>query len=422
MAHVSLQARRQAPGESRDFVTSVLAGCPEEMRMRVCHVVSELVTNSVRFAAGEHISVDADVDSDGAVDVVVRDEGAGFDAIPKAPGHADPEGWGLVFVDMLAESWAPGGPGVPVVHAHFEPRCLDDEPRRSDPLLDERLRDLLDVRMLLDSVKDYAIFALNHNGELTLWNVGGERLTGYSPDDILGSSMDVLLRRNRVRSALSEALAHGRHEMEGWLYRKDGSRFWGDSVITPIIDRGGDLRGFSVIARDVTWRKQLDEDREGLINRIRHLARTDDLTGLPNRRRWHEELDRELARARRLGTNLCVAMVDLDGFKLYNDTQGHLAGDDLLGATARAWAEAVRTTDMLARYGGDEFALVLPDCPIDEARIVVERMRAATPDPITCSAGLACSGGTDTAESVIRRADAALYSAKRAGRDATAVA
>jgi diguanylate cyclase (GGDEF)-like protein len=75
---------------------------------------------------------------------------------------------------------------------------------------------------------------------------------------------------------------------------------------------------------------------------------------------------------------------------------------------------------MLARYGGDEFSVILPDCPLDEALVVIERLRVATPDPVTCSAGVACSGGAEPAESLIRRADAALYEAKRAGRDSTA--
>jgi diguanylate cyclase (GGDEF)-like protein len=173
--------------------------------------------------------------------------------------------------------------------------------------------------------------------------------------------------------------------------------------------------------RDVTWRKRLDEEREGLIERINHLARSDDLTSLANRRRWHEELDRELARARRSGRPLCVAMVDLDGFKDYNDAHGHPAGDALLVATARAWEDAVRATDTLARYGGDEFSVILPDCPIDEATTVVERLRVTTPQPISCSVGIAASDGAQSAEALVRRADTALYEAKRNGRDTTMI-
>jgi diguanylate cyclase (GGDEF)-like protein len=174
------------------------------------------------------------------------------------------------------------------------------------------------------------------------------------------------------------------------------------------------------VMRDVTWRKRLDENREGLIQRIRQLARTDDLTGLPNRRRWQEELDRELARARRQGSSMCVAMVDLDGFKDYNDSHGHLAGDALLRETSCAWGHALRATDMLARYGGDEFSVILPDCEIEEACTVIGRLREATPGEMTCSAGVASSDGSESAESVMRRADVALYDAKRSGRNATA--
>ena len=417
-----LEPDNRAPAEARAFIAALLADAPDELRARACQVVTELVTNSVRYAGGSDILVEAEFDERGAVDIDVRDEGHGFDARPRAPGHAEASGWGLMFVDMLADSWACGGPGAPVVWAHFEPRSLEEEIPRADPLLESRLRDLLDVRMLLDSVKDYAIFALDRNGRITLWNSGCQRLTGYSTDEILGTSVAELHHDALVCQELPRALARGRQEHERWMYRRDGSRFWADSVVTPILDSGGRLRGFSVVARDTTWRKRLDEEREGLIARARHLARSDDLTGLPNRRRWHEELDREMARARRSGAPLCVAMVDLDEFKEYNDTHGHLAGDDLLARTGAAWAQAVRATDMLARYGGDEFSVILPECPLDEAKVVVERLCGATPHPVTCSAGIACSNGTEPAEGLVRRADDALYQAKRGGRDSIVTA
>src|SRR4051794_18666334 len=311
MPSARLDAERQAPAQARDFVAALLTEAPEEMRARACHVVSELVTNSVRHAGGAEILVDAQLGRDGAFNVSVHDHGPGFNAQPKAPGHADPDGWGLVFVDMLSDSWAAGGPALPVVSAHFEPRSIEDEPRARDPLLDARLRDLLDVRMLLDSVKDYAIFGLDPHGAITLWNAGGERLTGYSVQELLGTSVNALHADSSVADELPTALAAGRHEHERWIYRKDGSRFWADSVITPLLDSTGLSRGFSVVARDVTWRKQLDQSRDELMSRVRHLSRSDDLTGLPNRRRWQEELDRELARARRTGSPMCVAMVDV---------------------------------------------------------------------------------------------------------------
>jgi diguanylate cyclase (GGDEF)-like protein len=186
-----------------------------------------------------------------------------------------------------------------------------------------------------------------------------------------------------------------------------------------MFDSAGMLRGFAAVMQDITWRKRLDDDRVELIARVRELARTDELTGLPNRRRWQEELDRELARARRQRTTLCVAMVDVDGFKRFNDAHGHQAGDKLLQETSRRWSDALRTTDMLARYGGDEFSVLLPDCPLDEAVTVIERLRLATPDGSTCSAGVARGDGSETADGLLRQADVALYEAKRRGRNTT---
>src|SRR3954454_11375991 len=248
MPSTQFEADARAPAAARTFVATQLKDSPDEMRERACQVVSELVTNSVRFGHGEEITVDAYLRFDGSLDLEVSDDGDGFDAVPKASGHADPDGWGLLFVDMLTDRWTAGGPGDPVVRTHFDPRSMNGDLPVADPLLEARLRDLLDVRMLLDSVKDYAIFALNREGRVTLWNSGGERLTGYAQDDILGSSLNRLHADMDVDAELPAALAHGRHEHEGWIVRKDGSRFWADSVVTPILDSQGALRGFSVVA------------------------------------------------------------------------------------------------------------------------------------------------------------------------------
>jgi diguanylate cyclase (GGDEF)-like protein len=111
-------------------------------------------------------------------------------------------------------------------------------------------------------------------------------------------------------------------------------------------------------------------------------------------------------------------MLDLNHFKQYNDTHGHLAGDELLRQVATAWSLPLRRTDMLARYGGDEFALSLPDCPPAEAFAVIARMQSATPKGVGSAAGIATTGGEESAEEVIARADAALYRAKRENKNA----
>lgn len=116
---------------------------------------------------------------------------------------------------------------------------------------------------------------------------------------------------------------------------------------------------------------------------------------------------------------LCVALLDLDYFKAYNDTHGHLAGDTVLASLGQSWLSMLRPQDLLVRWGGEEFALALPDCPVDCALEVLERLRAQVPDGQAASAGLACWDGLETIEALMSRADAALYEAKRTGRDRT---
>ena len=162
--------------------------------------------------------------------------------------------------------------------------------------------------------------------------------------------------------------------------------------------------------------------RADLLGRLERAARTDGLTGLPNRRHWEQQLPRELARSWRDERPVCVAVIDLDHFKAYNDRRGHQAGDRLLRAAADAWRTALRPYDILARYGGEEFSLILPGCTIGEARTLVERLRAAVPERESCSAGIAEWDAREQADSLVGRADAALYRAKRAGRNRTVTA
>ena len=163
-------------------------------------------------------------------------------------------------------------------------------------------------------------------------------------------------------------------------------------------------------------------ERVALLSRLEAIARTDELTGLPNRRAWQEQLPREVMRAMRSGEPLCVAMLDLDHFKRYNDRLGHQAGDRLLKQVAGAWSSELRPVDVLARYGGEEFALALPGVTVDEALAVVDRLRGRTPGDQRFSAGVAAWNGAESALGLLGRADAALYDAKRNGRDRSTVA
>jgi diguanylate cyclase (GGDEF)-like protein len=148
---------------------------------------------------------------------------------------------------------------------------------------------------------------------------------------------------------------------------------------------------------------------------LRSLARRDDLTAVANRRAWDEELTRAV-RATKPEQPLAVAILDLDDFKGFNDRAGHQAGDRLLREIAAAWSSQLRRTDTLARIGGDEFAILLRDCPPDAAEDVMARLCASVPHGVTCSAGLASWDAGEPAQSLMARADAALYRAKAEGR------
>jgi diguanylate cyclase (GGDEF)-like protein len=166
----------------------------------------------------------------------------------------------------------------------------------------------------------------------------------------------------------------------------------------------------------------LDVRHRRALRRLAQLARTDGLTGLPNRRAWDEALKREMARSERTGAPLSVALIDVDRFKRFNDLHGHAAGDLLLKTFAARAERRLRLTDVLARYGGEEFAVVLPSCPMGLAREIVDRLRSAIPDDQTCSAGLTAWDGEQSADDLMHAADLALYSAKRTGRDRTTMA
>jgi diguanylate cyclase (GGDEF)-like protein len=163
-------------------------------------------------------------------------------------------------------------------------------------------------------------------------------------------------------------------------------------------------------------------DRVSLLERLDTLARTDPLTGLANRRVWDERLAAEISRARREDRPLTVAILDLDRFKRFNDSRGHAAGDRLLRTLAAAFSSQLRETDTLARLGGEEFGLVAPGCDSAQAERLLARLRAVVPESQTCSAGFAIWDGHEDADGVVKRADDALYEAKRTGRDRSCAA
>ena len=196
------------------------------------------------------------------------------------------------------------------------------------------------------------------------------------------------------------------------------------------VERGGPF-GVKLPVRAVTMLNQYAANAAMAVRNVRlmaeveHLANEDSLTGLANRRVFGEVLTREVARSRRTHEPLSVVVFDVDYFKRVNDTYGHLAGDDVLRHVAHVLAGAARDIDLVARYGGEEFTAILPNCNLDDAVRVAERMRSGISGDarlagITLSAGVASmpvNAGDE--DGLIAAADEAMYTSKRAGRDRT---
>lgn len=184
------------------------------------------------------------------------------------------------------------------------------------------------------------------------------------------------------------------------------------------------LDGWAVVISSAALSVLVVARMSGLLRRVQtqagqlaELARTDALTGLPNRRSADAELTRMCARSRAEGRSLAVAMVDVDRFKTFNDTYGHQAGDRLLVEAAAAWRRELGPDCMLARYGGEEFVVLVLGRTQDEAVALLDKLRAVTPAGQTVSCGVAWWDGGEDAAHLVHRADVALYAAKRGGRD-----
>jgi diguanylate cyclase (GGDEF)-like protein len=192
----------------------------------------------------------------------------------------------------------------------------------------------------------------------------------------------------------------------------------------------GEARALEALSRQVMaqleLRRVVDELEHSHIE-LSRLSVADPLTSLLNRRAFKANLTVELARHQRYGHELALALIDIDGFKAFNETLGHVAGDRALQAVARVLAEVCRKTDIAVRYGGDEFALILPETEHRGAWNIAERFRRGVerlswPErSLSVSVGVAMAGeGADTPDALARLADAALYRAKAAGRNQVA--
>jgi diguanylate cyclase (GGDEF)-like protein/PAS domain S-box-containing protein len=274
-------------------------------------------------------------------------------------------------------------------------------------------------KSIVQSVPD-AIFSSSLDGVIETWNPAATELFGYSAQEAVGMHLLRLVPREQRDEALSllrrvqggqtvDAAEVTRLAREGRLVDVSLS-------LSPLRDAELVVTGIAGVVRDVSSSREAEDQ-------LREMALRDPLTGLYNRRQFEDELDRQLALARRTGRPGVALLIDLDRFKEVNDTLGHAAGDKLLRGVAGVLTQRLRTSDLIARIGGDEFAAILIDVDEDQAEAVarsiedrIDALRIGDNEALATSAsiGVAGFGGLEASrEDVLRRADLAMYERKR---------
>lgn len=267
-----------------------------------------------------------------------------------------------------------------------------------------------------------AIVVTDLDGIIIDWNVGAEKLYGYSREEAVGQSVGILHvtdDSDRTLEVLKAVENDGKWTGEIEMAQKDGSIGWIESVVVPLLDDHGNRCGALGINRDISRRVRNEAE-------LIRLATTDGLTGLPNRGLLLDRLESALRRAERQGQCFALLFIDLDDFKEINDQSGHVSGDKALKEVAQDLATVVRDSDTVARIGGDEFAVLLDDCSgISKAREVSGKILKAIKRSveidgkkyrITASIGIAVypDDGEDTT-TLLSHADASMYRAKAMG-------
>ena len=282
-------------------------------------------------------------------------------------------------------------------------------------------------RMFIETAIE-GVLSLDSQRRLTFVNRQMASMLGYTVEEMLGKPYESFMPEDQLREA--EEQKHIRMEGQDAVYErcflcKDGARHWTLVSAKAILDVHGQFIGSFGMFTDINKRKQLEDQ-------LKQQATTDGLTGVVNRRYFLELATKEVRRALRLNHCLALALIDVDYFKHINDTYGHAVGDDALLAVTHIFQQNIREIDVFARFGGDEFVLLLPETSLTQAQIILQRLckmlTAQQVDlsgkavPMTLSVGIAhVADAKDTLDALIERADRTLYHAKKAGRNCVSV-
>ncbi len=273
------------------------------------------------------------------------------------------------------------------------------------------------------------IWTLDGESRTTFVNPRMAEMLGYGVQEMLGKPLLDFMSEEWQAIALSKVQERRQDVIERHDFkfrRKDGSEIWTLLSTNPILDEAGHYSGTLAMAVDITDRKQIEAS-------LQELAISDPLTGLLNRRRFYDLAQQELERFKRYGCPMAAIMADLDHFKAINDQYGHLIGDQVLQGVARMLRENLRQPDLLCRYGGEEFAILLPETDLHTASMTAERLRSTLdshpietdqgPLHLTISLGAATvgPGSAISVETLLDDADRMLYVAKHAGRNQVAI-
>jgi len=263
------------------------------------------------------------------------------------------------------------------------------------------------------------ILITDKDGLIQKVNSSFEEITGYSSDDVLGQHPSILSSEQHsedfYQKLWRDINQNGHWEGELWNKRKNGEIYPQWTAITCIKNSNNTVKNYVETFHDITIRKNLEKKLESMAN-------TDPLTGCLNRRSLEERFDEQVSTAKRYHQTFGLIMFDIDHFKMVNDNYGHDRGDEILIQVVEQTKQTLREPDIAARWGGEEFVILLPLNNIDETLLTAERLRnmfmkMESSPKITCSFGVTSYQVNDSFTAMIKRADTALYKAKESGRN-----